>query len=263
MFDRSGNLMVQSRVWPVGAVKIQLKSVAASPSGNLVAVGGAYSESGALAGFIALLDSQGRVTKMVQSAPFLPFQAAVARNGTIWLLGLQPPSDGIHEPLHNVVQQYSPDGRLLLEFLPRSTFDTKRNPAIMTVEGEPFIGTSNDRVGMYLPAMPPEWIEFSQEGKLLSRYRILPLGWEGPPSRPPVPMKLLNGVAYSESGQVYGRFDDASRSGTLFILDKQAKTWRPAETVAKGLGRLVGVDGDSLIFTSATSGNFVWTVTTN
>jgi hypothetical protein len=51
----------------------------------------------------------------------------------------------------------TPTGNLLRGFLPRESFSTSRHPALMTAEGEPRLLVSSDRIGLYLPASPPEW----------------------------------------------------------------------------------------------------------
>ena len=103
--------LTATRIWSDDVYKLEIKTVSTGTGGQIVAGGKAYSSSGVTSGFLALIGADGHVLKILRTAPFVPFDAAIAAKGSIWLLGRESPEDGIHESPHNVLQQYNSDGK--------------------------------------------------------------------------------------------------------------------------------------------------------
>jgi hypothetical protein len=82
---------------------------------------------------IRLLDKIGKEQRFIPTGGYVPRQLAFDRRGDLWSIGWQ--RDQWHDHLessenYNIVRNYSPDGTLRGEFLPRSLWATKHGPAL-------------------------------------------------------------------------------------------------------------------------------------
>jgi hypothetical protein len=177
----------------------------------------------------ALLDRTGALKTYTTTYPYAPTQVCFAPDHSVWTIGNVRTKE---TPDYFVLRHYSREGKEIGAYLPRSTLD--KAEIVEPVEnyvGSWSIRVANNRIGAYLNYGGHKermWIEVGLDGRELGRWKF-PDGFDGSPS------------AFTQSGAVYarGRFD-------VFLLDHSSRMWNPVSPASDG--RLLGADGDNLVF---------------
>jgi len=100
-------------------------------------------------GGIVVLDRNGKQIRFVDTARFLPDATCFGPDHSIWVIGTQftpmresDPVDHVERRDYDLVRKYSPDGKLIGSFLPRSLF-----PPGLTPGAVGWMRASRDRIG--------------------------------------------------------------------------------------------------------------------
>jgi hypothetical protein len=245
IYERDGRLAAKARIWFPEAWQVRIDDAAAAEKGQIAVVGTAFENSGAVAGFLALLSSGGRITKVVRTSPLQGQSVVFGPDDTIWVLGLEvgPGRRLATMPDHDTVQHYGADGRLLGGFLPYSTWGCPplRHPALPYTTRA--LVASRDRVGI-LTSNCAQWVELDLKGQTIARGPLqFPASSDGK-------RQYLFGAVMTPDNQVYADFKTSSTAG-LYRLIRETGTW---QAVQGTLGEpdstfrgLLGIEGDSLV----------------
>lgn len=245
LYDRSGKKLWTRTVSISGASTSGLLPAAIWPDGTTAVAGGARSPDGALAGFIAWIDTSGQITKVVRTTPFIAWYMTVTPDGNLWAFGraFNPPGAKVDTP-HQMVRSFSKDGIQLRESMQRDAFATWPHPTT-----EAGIAHHGDRIGLYL-SRSSGWIELSAEtGEEKFRTKV----------NQPASFRLKRAV-YGPRGELYlsGSVSDQTRKRRVSAFAKvepQSGKWTdltPTLTAGELKGAsIVGTDGRYLVLSSA------------
>jgi uncharacterized iron-regulated membrane protein len=137
--------------------------------------------------------------------------------------------------VHDVVQHFDVDGRVLGTLLPNISFNTRGYPA-----SGAFLRTANGRMAIYF-ARTKEWVEIANSGELLGRW--------------PVPIAAaarVTGIALTSSGTVLftADFPDGKNEQEPAVYRFDKRSGKLVQLDASALGgeypMLLGADGDHL-----------------
>jgi hypothetical protein len=170
-YSPNGQFAFQKILQLPGAHDPVVEDVDFDSDGNAaVAVSARTGESGLLHG-ILLLDRHGADTGFTDTGRYVPARISIAPDRAIWTLGSQ--MDAQKSPYPNrqdykILRQFSPDGKEMNAYLPRSTFPPGLEP------GTPSVGVSiavtTDRVGILAnsgqTSLKQEWVELDLNGKI-------------------------------------------------------------------------------------------------
>lgn len=244
------------------ADSVSITDAAVNRAGNLVVSGGAENQAGVIANFIASIGSDGRLSQVIRTTPFLPIYVCAAEDGTVWSFGIDRDEEGrgIEKSLR--LRQYSLDKGQLRATLDVSTL----NSAGWTLTqgrypGEISLRCNSQKVGLY-NGRSGEWVEFDFAANRLKVAKVNPL---------PSPKEIrITGFALTEAGDVFVSLHDRSslppRSG-IFRLEFDSTglgSWVPVKnTVGPYLHggpieRLLGADGTDLVYTRDLDGVAYW-----
>ena len=250
LYRLDGSPVYEVKVMLPGSAQTTVRHLAANEDGTGMVCGDAVQQDGAVARFIGLLDGAGNLTRVIRTNPFQPFHACFGPDGTIWSLGAN--WDAHEQGLESeIFEHYSPDGELLervvpLSSVPRASTSLPANINLMRA--------CKDRIGTWLTHETHVWIELgTEDGRLLGMWRALP-----PATSPSEPL-VVSGIAYTSDAAVYATFAGVYQGALLWWLDRSNSTWVPVPEFSMsredaGLGRLLGRDGDQLVF-QALNGN--------
>jgi hypothetical protein len=249
IYERDGRLAAKARIWFPEAWQVRIDDAAAAAKGQIAVVGTAFENSGTLAGFLALLSSDGRITKVVRTSPLEGHAVVLGPDDTIWLLGLQigPDRRRATMPDHDTVQHYGADGVLLGGFLPYSAWGCPPllHPALPSSTRA--LVASRDRVAI-LTSNCAQWVELDLKGQTIARG---PLQF---PASPDGKRQYLFGAVMTPDNQVYAYFNGPSKAGPgLYRLIREAGAWHTVQGTMTGepestFGGLLGIEGDSLVY---------------
>jgi hypothetical protein len=142
---------------------------------------GGYGGNGHVAGGgITVIDPSGKQLLFIASDRWLPDHPGFGPDHSIWVSGTQfepvrdgDPLDHVSRADYRLLRKYSPGGKLLGEFLPRSSFPPGLDPAGAGAMQVGAIQAANDRIGVVMypgkVANFPEWIEVDLDGELIGR----------------------------------------------------------------------------------------------
>jgi hypothetical protein len=262
LYDRDGHIAREAVVWFKDASRVSVSSVAISRSGNLVVAGGTTNGAGAIANYIASVGKDGHLGRVIRTTPFMPIYICAAEDGTVWSYGIDRDEmgRGIEDSLR--LRQFSFESGGVRAMLDISTL----NSAGWTLPhgrypGEISLRCNSQKVGLYNGASN-EWLEFDFSANKLRVARVNPL---------PSPKTMrITGFAMTEAGDVFVSLHDTSsatpRSG-LFRLEFDSAglgSWIPvANTIGPYLRggpmeRLLGADGNDLVYTGDLEGAAYW-----
>jgi hypothetical protein len=108
-----------------GGVAVSHKGVAA--------VGIAYATTSGYASGIRVLDTTGKEIRFIETGRYVPRQLAFDKKDDLWSIGWERDqliNDRESSDAYNVVRNYSSEGTLRGEFLPRSLWASKHGPAL-------------------------------------------------------------------------------------------------------------------------------------
>jgi hypothetical protein len=131
-------------------------------------------------GGISIVDPSGKQTQFIATDRWLPAHLCFGPDHSIWVSGTQfaPLREGDHidrslSSGYQLVRKYSRDGKMIGEFLPRSTFPPGLSPA-----DAGSIRAAENRIGVLVYpgdlANFPEWIELDLDGRLMGRWKLGP-----------------------------------------------------------------------------------------
>jgi hypothetical protein len=242
-----GHLIPRSQAW------------AADTDGTVlvpISYGGYGGNGHVKGGGIVVLDQGGKQIRFVDSGRFLPDAACFGPDHSIWVIGTQfaPLHDGeaidqAQPADYNLVRHYSPAGKQIGSFLPRSLF-----PPGLAPGGTGWIRASRDRIGaMTYPGQVgnyPEWVELDLEGKLLGRWKLGPQRTSDPVTHNQ--QHALEGFAFTADGRLFAQTLSCPLprqcSYRLESLDRVTSTWEPVDHNPVDRFRyVVGADGNDVV----------------
>jgi len=198
-------------------------------------------QNGRRSGF-AILDSNGNQIRVIETEPYKPSQVCFGPDHSIWTYGDQwSPADTLeHDFL--IFHHYSPNGKLIGAYVPRSTLPAWDGPGIDQLAA-PFIGhwrlrASKDRIGAAFNLGGPRqlWVELDFNGELKGQWSFTESlsGWVMP-------------AAFDSKGILYGMHGThENHHDGIWILDKRTGVWTPAPSLPGG--HLLGADGVRLVY---------------
>jgi hypothetical protein len=208
--------------------------------------------------FLAFLSPDGKTKHIVRTGVYFPYHVVVASDGTVWTLGheiIQGNSkDPTLDPNAGILRQFSRSGSAMASALPQSNFRASREEARI-VFGKLF--AVRDRLGWY-SAVGGEsrYVEIPTDTIAQHVFPGLPKSaslrfWDG----------HIDGVAATVGGDVMVSVEGGGRKGRLvFLFDRTTSQWVPLDVPALGgypfTPRLLGADGDNLVFEYALSAGF-------
>jgi hypothetical protein len=149
--------------------------MAVSRDGDVAVVGVANNSSGQPAYFFAHITPSGKVSLPVGIQPFEGQRATFGPDGTLWILGWELDHLRRFDPSadHATLRRYALDGKVLGEFLPRSSFGcpAQQHPALGIRGGRPELLASPDRI-IVLSGFCGQVIELTPEGEILRRVSV-------------------------------------------------------------------------------------------
>ncbi len=241
LYDRGGKRLWSTKISFPDAVETSLRSVAVWPDGSVAVGGGTRSTDGALAGFVALVDSTGTTKRIVRTTPYIAWHMAVAADGKLWTFGRRflAPDAKVDEP-HQMVRGFSREGVQEAAYFPRDSFTKWPHPA----SGADLV-LFQDRVGLYITSRG-EWVELSAAtGEIRTQTRIAqPTDF------------VLRGAAYGPKGELYvsgSRLDKGTKKTVpvLARVDPRSGAWTDLTASLEPNGikasTIAGVDGNLLV----------------
>lgn len=233
LFDRQGQQMEMVPLFIPGARFIAVRGFSRGATGTIAACGAAFDGEGRGAPFLAIITQQ--QTHVVRTTPYQPSRVAVAADGTVWTVGIEPRELGTNEakpttmPVNAnaaIIRHFSVSGALIGSFVPHSEI----TDAIFIADAYNFIRAGQKQVGWYCPR-ERRYIEITPDGSVSDiRDIILPSG-----------AKSVNGMAITDSGDVLLSIYPGVSS--VCVLNAASHSCELLQD-SSGLGHLYGADGD-------------------
>jgi hypothetical protein len=240
-FGRDGRILSRLVFKIPQSGSIRIYGFARAPDGTLALAGSAQGDDSGGFTYLSVLSSDGQRQQTVRLKPFAPFAAAIASDGAIWAAGWERTADGREVADYNVVRRYSPSGKDLGAYIPRSSLKSYRyGPPAMSS----FLVSSHGRVGWY-SNVAREYIEFSLDGQVVTR---------------------VAGATHGEHDEVTGAglcggnlyvsvftspSDHKERKWEVLTLDRISGTWKTVslkgDPPLSSYGRVYGCDGTDLV----------------
>jgi hypothetical protein len=257
-----GKLAREGTVWFDDAKSVSLSSAAVSKSGTLVVSGGTTNQQGVIANFIAELGPDNHVARVIRTSPFLPTYVCALDDGTVWSLGVDRDEhlsamDGsfrLREFVFGKGQQKA--------MLDTSKMDSNWSLLQGRYPGEVNLRCNSKKVVVY-HAAAGDLVEFDLKSKSFHLTKVS--GIESAPTQ-----SLVTGFALTESGDLFASVLNMSQqpftSGLFKLrLDEPGRaTWVPVAGSSgqylhgSSIQRLLGNEGDDLVYTRAKDGRAYW-----
>ena len=243
LYQLDGHSVYEAKVMLPGSSQTEIRHLAVKEDGSGLVCVYAVQQDGAVARCLALLDSAGNLIRVIRTTPFQPYRACFGPDGTIWALGAN--WEAINQGIDaEIFEHYSADGELLGKMVPRFSIPDVMLPISANIN---WMRACEDRIGIWITEKSHLWIELSADGSgLLGVWRVLPPVTDEP--------RTVSGLAYTPEGAVYASFSGGiQKIAVLWWLDRSTSTWVPVPEFSMshgdaGLGRLLGIDGDQLVF---------------
>jgi hypothetical protein len=262
LYDRDGHIAQQAYVWFKDAASTSISDAAVTDSGKLVVAGGTESPVGAIANFIAEIDDTGHMGRVIRTTPFLPVYICAGDDRTVWSYGFDRDENGEGVEGSAILRQYGfGKGQIRAMLNDKFSLHSAWSLTRGRYPGELNLRCNSHEVGIFNGAAS-EWIELDIPTNSLKVFKVNPLP-------PPKQMRIL-GFALTESGDVFVSLHDRSssppRSGIFHLTfdSSGVGSWTP---VANSVGpylrggpveRLLGADGDTLVYTHDQNGETYW-----
>src|SRR5262249_36269248 len=246
------------------AESISIADAAVNRSGKLFVAGGATSKDGTISNFIARVDEDGHIKKILRTTPFMPVYICSAdsdKDNTVWSYGFDRDENGRRIDGSLMLRQFSLETGQLQALLDPKKLSPGWNLTRGRFPGDISLRCSSKNVGLY-NGSSNEWIVFNLETNNLKISKISPL--------PPKTQVRMTGFAMTESGEVFASLHDKSKTvpeSGLFRLQFDAAnnaSWVPvAGTIGPYLNggpieRLLGIDGDDVVYTQSWWDDLCW-----
>jgi hypothetical protein len=245
VFRPDGQLAFNLQLPCPGTGSCSATTVAVDARGNMAVSFGYLGAQGKAAG-IRFMDPRGSEVRFVETSPYLPTMLAFDGNNDLWSLGWQRDSANNDEEQQDyfLARRFSAAGKELGRYLPRSLWPSRKSSPGAGSGGYWRMSAAADRMGAVIHWNQadnlPEWIEWSLDGRLLTRTTL--------------PKDIRGGRAYTSDGRLYGRF--AVGDGPqheLRVLNNTTGAWT---SVPSNLPRsaeadstyLFGADGNELVY---------------
>jgi len=262
LYDRSGQVTREAIVWFKDARTVSISDATVSKAGELVVSGGTENEAGVIANFIASIGSDGRVSRVVRTTPFLPLHLCDPGDGTVWSYGVDRDAQGRRVEDSLMLRHYSLRDGQLTAMLDRSKLNSSGWSLVDGVyPGAISLRCTSTKVAL-LNVGSSEYGEVDIPTNTLRIRKLNPL---------PSPKEMrVTGFALTESGDVFVSLHDRTsqpvRSGIFKLTfdGTDVGSWIPVEnTVGPYLHggpveRLLGADGDDLVYTRDLTGAAFW-----
>ncbi len=236
-----------------GSVSTVLLDGSVNESDHLILVGQTTSMSNSgdvlrTTGFVAEVDFQGKVKSVVDTGKYTPARTCASGDGTYWTLGAAMSNEGnaalIAGDDTNMLRNYSPEGKLLHSYMPRSSFraaSINLLPSGQTfgaTNTKVYLSCSSSSVGVYIGKPVNLWTEVRLGSGRGAQWRIRQL-----------PGGTVTGLTHSLRGDVYASVDFANETPGLYRLDLSAAKaiWVRLPTDTSAFSNLLGREGDSLV----------------
>lgn len=231
LYASDGSLMYRALPQVDGASWASISNVGVDTDGTLGAAVNYQIEKGSVqGGGIAIFSRTGEQTAFLDTGEYLPTHVSFGPDHSIWTIGRRE----AHGSDYFVLRNYLLTGKLIGEFLPRSSFEPSPAP-VWNNEGGWQLRVVDGKVGALFyastvlkpgekPRSMAEWIETDLKGKELGRYDI--------------PFYTL---AFTRNGTLYAQSHDG-----ISVFQPATNHWR---FITGGPpGTLVGAEGESLVF---------------
>jgi hypothetical protein len=262
LYDRDGHIVREGIVWFKDAYSVSITDAAVDRAGGLVVSGGTQNQAGAIANFIASIGTDGCLSQVIRTTPFLPIYVCAAEDGTVWSYGFDRDEEGRRIESSLMLRQYSFDKGQLRAMADRAAL----NSAGWILDhgrysGEISLRCNSQEVGLYNGGSG-EWLEFDFGTSKLKVAKVDPL---------PSPKTMqITGFALTEAGDIFVSLHDRSgsppRSG-LFRLEFDSTglgSWIPVKNTVGAylrggpIERLLGADGPDLVYSRDLEGTAYW-----
>jgi len=262
LYGKDGGVAREAVVWIDGARSVSVADAAVSRSGKLVVAGGATGPDGAIANFIAEIGADDHVKRVIRTTPFMPVYVCASDDGTVWSYGVERDDHLVSVQNSLRLRQYSfKKGQL------RAMLDTTSLNQGWLLERGVYPGQislrCNSKTVVLYNAGTGDLLEFDLQTNALKATKIPPLvsGQNG---------VFVTGFALTESGEIFASLNDRSKkpflSGLfrLSVNSTPGAKWVPVTGTLgpylKGspIERLIGADGDDLVYTARRDGNLFW-----
>jgi hypothetical protein len=268
VYDRDGNIAREPIIWVKGANIVTVHHVSISSSGHLIVSGAALDSNGTLASFIGEVGSDDHLHRIVRTTPFVPAHVCALDDGTVWAYGMDRDEhlNGIQNSLrlrHYDFDKGQVQALLNVTTLPdyASTSEEWISYDFMPNEVE-LRCNSKTAVLFNLRSSDLVEVDLKSNAMKIAKFPRLPTIEEG---------FLITGFALTQSGEIFASFLDRreihSAMSGLFRLNRESATsakWVPVSGtlgpyLTKGsLQRLLGADGDNLVFARQRDGRLYW-----
>lgn len=252
LYSRStGSKSTEVAFWFPESQRVVVTSAAVTNNSGIVASGEADKVDGTRAPFIALANSKGQITNVIQTQDFYPRNICAAPDGSVWAFGGMMWDYSKKEPFPgNILRRFDFQRGETASYIPLSSFPKRMGPAVLA-----FIRCTPDAVFAY-STRASVLIELQYKSQTPRIYNAS------------TPDELVVwGLAVTGSDAVYGllgdppdRNDDSGKNGMYFLaVDERTQTaqWRP---VKGAVGRRIdpgvvtdvwGADGENLVVSRA------------
>ncbi len=246
VYAKSGAPVASYALSPAGAIKIRIWDAAIGSSGTVAATGQAVDREGRQTMFLAIVPPGKTQSAIHRLNPYTGERVAVASDGSVWLTTGRTDEGGGDEAAngdYKVLRHFSADGKLLGEFVPRSSLQGVAPASGSGGTNLTWLRATGERVGAYF-GNSHRWLEL-EGGKVARECQA------EPPLRAGEPPISLGGLALPASGGPVALFHYPTPTGTgIFQLDCGQSVWQPlasySSTDVAAVTDLVGIDGDQL-----------------
>ncbi len=227
-----------------------ITGVAVSFDSTIAVSGSAMDKEGRFASFIAWFGMDGSLIRVVRISPFGAWDIGFTADGSLWVFGLEKANMRDEKPVHDVLRQYSADGKLVRSFLPRVAARDLSHPVYDGV-----LVTSRNYAAI-VSTSAGKCALISTDGTIV---------YEGSPDYPEG-FDTVTG-AVTDSGRIFvegkwrGNVENDYPKTPIFEIDMESKTLGLVDTSAafgEDYGILMGAEGENLVFYMGLKSQLVW-----
>lgn len=239
LYEPDGTQLYSTSPLKLGFTNTSFIGLAADSDGTVAAI--YYTHGPKPERAIVLIEPSGKRGLTIHAGAYVPTRICFADDHSIWTTGYEPPL----KDDYFVFRRFSRDGKELEAFVPRSQVEPDENTFSFgeLVGGGWTLRASKDRIGTYAYAGPwkQKWIEVSLSGNLIGQWEW---DWDRSLSFDP--------SAFTVNNVLYARVFNYETPIGYAIFDRKTKTWKKVTGYPKG--RLLGADGDDLVFSEEDGG---------
>ena len=243
LYGASGQMVREAAIWFPGSSRVIIYSATATADGGIIAGGHAEKPDGSAGLFIALINSAGKITNVIQTKGFVPGNICQGPDGTVWSFGGTGYATDSEPNPGETLRHFDFQKGEIGSYLPRSVFPKHPSPDMHA-----YIRCSVNEVVAY-SATAHEYIEMKYAGDAPHVYH----------AEAPSGLRLL-GFAATGSKKIYGYFSLLDTGGLYYLSFNEAAStvsWVPIEGtvgVYTRPGRITGLwgsDGNNLLVSRA------------